>query len=236
MAVGIGELLVMGLPLAVGGTVVAVVLGNERKRRQAFTADFRAERGWDILDEGGLLSWPEVRRTVGRPLTLKPSSTGGKHPTLYWHLEFEKVALGRKTTLTLAREGVLGALREKLGFSDVQVGDKDFDAAYTIRGSDPDQLRGAFADPKLRAAVSVLFGFNVYSCRLDAHGTLKIQVVRTDMAAASARDVVRVAEGLADALDAAAVLPPRKEATVLPAALAGVGGRSGAPVGLPPLR
>lgn len=54
---------------------------------------------------------------------------------------------------SVSRAGFFSGLAERLGMHDVQVGHDQFDEDFVIRGSDEDELRRLFANPRLRALI-----------------------------------------------------------------------------------
>jgi hypothetical protein len=196
-------LLLVCVVLFVPGLIYILMI-KERDRRHAFSDSFVDSPEFEVVQRGSSTAWPELRSKRGRPLTCGPGSTGGKHPILYWRIQASQVSLGQHTSLTLSREGMLGQLREAIGFSDVQVGDQDFDSTYTVRGSSPPHIRQVFADPAVRAATSELFQQRVLSCSLSRSGDLTVQIIRSDYGIAELHRAVEATRRFADALDVGA--------------------------------
>ncbi len=227
---GLSFFLLFGaLSLFVGG-----LIAHELKKRRTFIDDFDGDPEFVALATG--LWGAEVRTKHGRlEARAWPSSTGGKNSTPTWELRVERVALGKKTTLSLGLEGVLSALRDAVGLKDIQIGIADFDKRFTIRGADDDLIRGVLADVDTRAAITALFASDkVMSCRLDKHQQLSVCMVRRALSPIEVRDVLTRVRRLAACLDRGAdakrLPPPGERAVVVEAS--GVGGSTGAPVGV----
>lgn len=154
-----------------------------------------------------------------------------------WRLAGRCVALGKRTTLRISREGVLGKLREEVGVADVHVGlDGVVDRLLELRGSEPDVIRGLFDDAAARAALVALFrddGATWFA--LENDGMVECALARRDLQPASAKALLMRFVVLLAALDGAATVKPRVTPGPPPQSLPpiGVGAASGSPLGVP---
>jgi hypothetical protein len=56
---------------------------------------------------------------------------------------------------TITRANIFSPIARKLGFQDVQIGDKDFDKAFVVKSNDESRVKTFLADPALRAQLSL---------------------------------------------------------------------------------
>ncbi len=56
---------------------------------------------------------------------------------------------------SIRRRNFLDGIAELIGFDDVQIGDPEFDKAFTIKGNNVEKLRQLFANPRLRELMSI---------------------------------------------------------------------------------
>ena len=55
--------------------------------------------------------------------------------------------------LTVYRKGFFSDLGKLLGMQDIEVGDREFDEAFIIKGNDEDRVRVLCSDPKIRQMI-----------------------------------------------------------------------------------
>jgi hypothetical protein len=212
--------------LIAGGAIVGVTVYFARKQ----LAEWRTgcARFDDVEDTSALMVLSLRTRAPVRAAEVQAAG-GGKNNPQVWSVRSTS-RIGARTTLDLSREGSLGALRERVGWQDVHIGDAGFDAAYTVRGSEPDVVRGIFAAAATRDAVRALFeGGTLHMCRIESGGGATAVFQRSGHDVDTARGRVLAFVRFLDALDERSDAPPR----ALQDAGGSVGGGSGAPVGVP---
>jgi hypothetical protein len=209
----------------IGGSVLVYKLRRERFVREA------NELGDVVVLDG--------RWTIGlatkdsEPLAQAVAAGGGKNNPTRWDVTSMARRMGVRTTLHIDREGVFGALRETFGKHDVHTGDDAFDKQFCLRGGDADIVRGVFQEASVQHAVRVLFEQRaVRYVKLNADGGLYAWVGRAGLNAYDARLHAQALQKVARALEAHADRAPVPSPTS-PLRTSGVGGASGAPVGVP---
>lgn len=133
--------------------------------------------------------WPENRRQ-------RTASEGT------WQIEVPALRLALHTTLSLSFEGYAGAYRDKLGLTDIQVGDDVFDKRFTIRGSHADVIRVVLGHDAVRAAITRLFedSLGIERFKVDDDGLVVI-VQRRSLDPQTARDLLHKVHAIAVLLD-----------------------------------
>ncbi|HEY4223612.1 MAG TPA: hypothetical protein VGO62_19785, partial [Myxococcota bacterium] len=166
-----------------------------------------------------------------RPATMNTAGGGKNNPARY-EVRTSVEALGGRAGFRLRREGIAGALRNRLGMHDIQLGDKIVDDLVDIESPDPDGVRGLLSHPGVRPILLGLFNApSTWDIDLEA-GVLHVRVLRlAGLDAAEARGIFERTLSLADALERAADAPALPEPS---AALRvdAVGAASGSPVGI----
>lgn len=118
--------------IMVAGVIGAAVVTN-RRIRAAWTA---AARMLGLDYRGSAFSTPKLTGTIdGIDVTVQGAERGSAKGTRFL-LTYPPLPIALKLT----RRSGLARFAEALGLSDVQTGDDQFDAAFTIQTSDPDQL------------------------------------------------------------------------------------------------
>lgn len=210
-------LLIFSMPLAFFG----VLWGLHRRQRAQFFRECDAFH--DVRP---------IHRTFGQfgletihttPSVAVVISGGSKNNPPHWRIDASLPEFGARTRLHIGREGRLGALREKLGITDIHIGDADFDRTFSVRGSDADVVRAVIGQPHIQDAIWTLFmDHAVQFLKLDKDGHVYVWIARTLTSAAEARE---------RAFDVAALTTALYHVErALPGA--GVGGSTGAPVGI----
>lgn len=154
----------------VGVFVVVMVASTLWQKRKI---DKAREKYANDPDVEVLPGWAFTLRTKREPFVTVTPAGGGKNNPPVWRIACRAAGLAGKSSLSLSREGVLGGLREKLGFKDVHIGDEDFDRLWTIRGSDADVLRALLLNRSMQSAVGAVFGVAQLSViHIDDRGNL----------------------------------------------------------------
>lgn len=221
--------LVPGLLLSVPVVVGAVAFFLRREAHRRFIAGFVDDA--EHVAVATLLGGVRVshREGLDNVLTVK-TSRGRNNSVPLWDIVVDGVGLGARTSLQISREGLLGALRDAVGFRDVEVGDADFDGRFKIRGHDADVVRGALGSDEARAAIADIFDdTDVWQCRLDRRGRLHVVVRRERLDPQEARHRLACVRRLAAALHAARDVAPLLEP--VRGVVGAVSSSSGAPVG-----
>ncbi|MBI1949609.1 MAG: hypothetical protein HYS27_28240 [Deltaproteobacteria bacterium] len=226
--------------LLVGG--VAVALATASALRNTGLAGFRSAFDHDEDVSAELQeSFDRNRRFLLRLTTRQPkhrfASAETTNARKEWLLAGRCVALGKRTTMEISPEGMLGRLREQVGVADVHVGhDSEVDRLLELRGSDPDVIRGLFDDAAARAALVALFRED-HATRfvLEEDGMVECALPRRDLQPVTAKALLLRFVALLAALDGAATAEPRgappPSTQTLPPQ--GVGAGSGSPLGVP---
>lgn len=157
----------------IGSLVLAFLWQKKQvaRLREEFANDpeVEVEDGWTI-------------RMNTRP-PLRPGHVtqagGGKNNPARWDVVCEAKDFSARTTLSLSREGAFGSLREMLGVKDVHVGEEGFDKKYTVRGTDPDAVRGIVSQQAVMAAVDELFALEVWSVEVKKNGAVAVRAPRS---------------------------------------------------------
>jgi hypothetical protein len=224
------ELVPAALGLVMTGGVIVAATWWQRQQLRRFREE--AARFGDVVAPPSI--WSAGLDTVP---PLPPASIraggGGKNNPPRWDVRSAAPRLSLRTSLTIDREGILGALREKLGQHDVHIGDAAFDGAFCVRGSDPDVVRGVMQRSAVQLAVRALFDDpDAMQLVVRDGGDVHARLRRRSADAATVRQkllaVVRLVQALEEHADAEPSLPPES-----PLRTAGTGGASGAPVGIP---
>ncbi len=128
--------------------------------------------------------------------------TRNRHP--YWRVTTKAKTLGLRTSLSLSREGPLGALREAAGIKDIHVGNAEFDKAYTLRGNEPGLLRMIFSRPETQRAVARAFSTTaLQSFNMEHGGAIECQAAIQRKTVDEARLLLLAVAKLAADLDQA---------------------------------
>lgn len=177
--------------------ISAVAIFLHQKKMQQLREQFANDPDVQIAD--GWMFRMNTREP-NRPAHVVQAG-GGKNNPPRWDVVSEVSQLAGRTTLSLSREGALGALREMFGVKDVHIGDAEFDKAYTIRGSDSDAVRGIISAPPVMDAVRDLFALDVWSFEVKKNGALSVRAARghtlnADHAKALLLATVRLANAL----------------------------------------
>jgi len=161
-----------------------------------------------------------------------------KGPTAgLWHVVVPSLRLAAHTSLRVSFEGYSGAYREKLGMTDIHIGNEVFDKRFTIRGSRAEVVRAALAGPAVQQVITRLFEDSVGVVRFEVDDDgLSVSVKRMNMEASAARALLLAVRAIAVLLDDTipADAPPR-EALLLDTGSGDaviVGSDSGMPVGI----
>ena len=215
------------IPLAIFGAVVAFAVVTEQRQKKEFFAALEVDPDVVAIAAKGASAQCRTKRP---PFIEVKSAGGGKNNPTRWDARGIAFRVAARTTLHLSREGSLGALREMLGFKDVHVGDEDFDKAFTVRGSEPDVVRGLFASVEVKDALRAFFAVPAWNMHIDDEGLVKAQRARRKLDADEAKQfalaLARVVELLELHADDPAIASPS------PLLAGATGGASGAPVGV----
>lgn len=211
---------------AVGlGVIVLVRRQRAQFLREAATfADVRAsQRSFGVLS---LETVPPL------PRASIVATGGGKNNPARWDATSLSPRLAERTSLTIDEEGLLGKLREKLGGSDIKIGDEGFDRRFCIRGSDSDVVRGVVQHPAVQQAIRTFFN-DPLAClvKVKEDGTFSGRFLRSTSTASAGRDKLLLVAALVAALEEnadAEIVRPQGSSVES----AGVGGASGSPVGV----
>ncbi len=145
--------------------LLLVVAGVHVRQTRAFARSLETDPDLEPTHEAGMAC-----RTRRSPVVSAYGRGGGKNDPSRWDLTASLPAVGERTSLSLSREGMFGALREMFGVQDIRVGDPSFDSGYTIRGSDPDAVRGLLGPEEVKCALEVFFGLGAWSFQIDRPG------------------------------------------------------------------
>lgn len=104
---------------------------------------------------GGFWKGDKVQATHGEwTLTLDTYAVStGKTTIVYTRLRAPYVNPGR-FRFTIYRRGLFSEIAKWLGMQDVEVGHKDFDRDFIIKGTDRTKLRALFDNPNLRELIA----------------------------------------------------------------------------------
>lgn len=120
-----------------------------------------AELGATFSPHGSDWFHPDPRRIVatieGVTVEIDHHETGGKNRTI-WTRACAPARAASDLSLEVTRTHALSALGAALGFQDVEIGDRGFDDAFTIKSSDPDVAR-VWLNRAVRERISALDGF-----------------------------------------------------------------------------
>lgn len=220
------EVLAVAIPLFITGAIIAAGVMWTNKQRKAFAAAFANDPDFDVVPN----SWQTGIHSKRSPFVTVVAAGGGKNNPTRWDASSVAVRVGRRTSLHVSREGFAGKLRELVGVKDVRTGDTAFDEHYTIRGAEPDAIRGILANDDVRAAIRAMFDVPAWSIDVRGEGgAVAVRCPRNGLNAAQAREVGRRAQALVEVLEQHADDPPMREAI----ASAVGGSATGAPVGVP---
>lgn len=218
----------------VAGVIGIAVFAHKHARKKWLAA---LDNDPDVAP--GTASWPAglSLHTRRAPRIQCTARGGGKNNPPVWSLEGKARRIGVRTTLDISEEGFLGGLREKLGWQDVHTGDAGFDARYTIRGSNPDAIRGVLAVPAVHAALHATFGAGMRIVRISQDGSVVASAPRSGRESHEARGLTLALQALTAALDEHADAPAVAEPVPVPSEGAKLAASSasatGAPVPIP---
>lgn len=141
------------LVLAVAAMVPLFVLVERRNKRLA--AEYADDPDIEIRSN----KWSDmtIHARPPRPTAHIVRAGGGKNAPPLWNIYVEVPQLGARTMLSLSKEGLSGALREKLGVKDLHIGDAQFDKEFTIRGSNSEAIVALLLKPEVQDAVYAFF-------------------------------------------------------------------------------
>jgi hypothetical protein len=221
------EFIAAALPLLVGAGVVGGALWYSQKQMKQYVAAFENDPEFEAVPK----SWQGAIRTRREPVVTVTAAGGGKNNPRRWDAASFAPHVGARTTLHLAREGLTGKIRELAGFKDVRTGDSAFDERFTVRGAEPDAIRGILANDVVREAIASLFELSTWTVDVRGErGVVTVRCARSGMEPERAREVGRRVRALVDALEQHGNDPPLREAI----SGGSVGGSAtGAPVGVP---
>ncbi len=212
--------------LSVTAVIVVGSIWFVSAQRKKFAAAFENDPDFEIVPS----SWQSAIRTKRAPVVTVTAGGGGKNNPTRWDASSFAPRMGRRTSLHLSREGLTGKLRELVGVKDVRTGDSAFDERFTIRGAEPDAIRGVLANDDVRAAIAALFDVPAWSVEVRGEkGAVTVRCPRAGMNVEQARSVGRCTQALIAALEQHADDPLMREAI----ASAVGGSATGAPVGVP---
>lgn len=151
------------------GVVSAGALAWAWRHQQRVTAEADAAWARAAAELGGTFTpaeshWfrPEPRRIVATvervTVEIDHYETGGKNRTI-WTRARAPARAAPELSIEVTRTHVLSALGAALGFQDVEIGDRGFDEAYTIKSSDPEAAR-VWLNRAVRERISALDGFH----------------------------------------------------------------------------
>jgi hypothetical protein len=211
-------------------SMTAVIIGGAiwfvKAQRKKFAAAFANDQDFDVVPS----AWQSAIRTKRAPIVTVTAAGGGKNNPTRWDAMSLAPKVGRRTSLHLSREGLAGKLRELVGLRDVRTGDSEFDERFTVRGAEPDAVRGILANDDVRAAIHALFNVPAWSIDVRGEsGLVHVRCPRSGMNVEQARQVGRAARRVVAALEQHADDPPIRESI----ASAVGGSATGAPVGVP---
>ncbi|MGI5860872.1 MAG: hypothetical protein ACOX6T_02320 [Myxococcales bacterium] len=132
--------------------VVALVIRHTISRHQRAAALFErvgASVGGRVDTGHWLLRMPILRfRVRACSAELEFTSSGGRYPELFTEITV-RLSGAKVVPLQLGPEGFLTKMGKLFGFVDLEVGDREFDAAFSISTSSPAQIR-RFLSPSVR--------------------------------------------------------------------------------------
>lgn len=146
--------------------ILALVVGFTVFQHRSFGRSLASDP--DLEPVSG--AWEIACRTRRAPVVTAHGRGGGKNNPSRWDLVASLPSVGDRTSISLSREGMLGALREMVGIQDVRVGDPSFDSLYTIRGTDPNLVRGFLEPEDVKSALDVFFGHGAWSLQIHHPG------------------------------------------------------------------
>lgn len=221
------EVIAAVIPFAIAGSILFFAVASSQRALKAFAVSL--ENDPDVVSMPP--KWGQARcQTRRAPLVDVVAAGGGKNNPRRWEATASAPGVGARTSVNVSPEGAAGALRELVGVKDVHTGDDDFDKAYTVRGGEPDVVRGIFASVEVKDAVRALFAVPASRFEIKDGGAVFARCSRAGMDGMQAKRVALALARLVDVLERHANAPP----IVLPSALRGAGGGStGAPVGVP---
>ncbi len=151
--------------------IITQGMQTSNRRRELF--DQFATRSGGLLISGR--EWysglPEIHLEYrGLRMTMKQTSTGGKHPIYYVeaHLDISNFNY-RNLRIEVYPERFLGSLGKFLGMQDLLVGDRAFDKKFILKSNEHPSLI-SFCDPTLREtafSLARLFGNDDVHIHLD---------------------------------------------------------------------
>jgi hypothetical protein len=216
-AVGV-ELLVLLVVVALG--LAALPAWGRARARAAFFRGLRSHRGVRVTTQG-FLGPPRISHgEPGEELVVDavPGSRGRGQPV--WELSARPVRLGRRTSLSVGREGIYQPRRSVEGWQDPRMARDEFEQRYRIGGSAPNVVRGAFLRHDVQDATVALFerrpGY--VGCQLQGE-TLGVLVAREETSAEDVLGWMHAVRVLGTALNRAADVtsaPPPLEAITQP--------------------
>lgn len=212
------------LLLTAGMVAAAIFFG----RRQAARFKEALKDDPDVEPVG----WGTLRTRRAPEVTVRAAGGGKNNPTR-WDATGRAPRIGARTSLHLSKEGLLGGLREIVGVKDVRTGDDDFDRTFTVRGGEPDAVRGILATDEVRATVRAFFDLPAW--RFDLHvranetGTVTARCPRQGFDVQQGKRVALATQRLLEVLEQHADDAPMREAMSTTAG----GSATGAPVAVP---
>lgn len=229
--------------MAVAGGVFAGFAYLTHKSREEQRATFEREAAADpmCVDVNVHQSWASnesarLRFVRGdRQLQLSATASGsGRSRIELWRAEGGPVGLSQRVVFKLTHEDVFTRAASFAGLKDIQVGDVAIDDALRIKGSDEDIIRAALLDPTVRETLqAVVGGSSAFAdqrlvVELQSGGTLAYRHRRRGLTYAEASQTAEALFDLIDALDAVSDIAPVRARIE-----GGLGGATGAPVGVP---
>jgi hypothetical protein len=193
---------------AVAG-VIGVIYYLQKLSREKF---FRVlENDDDVFVEPLPDDHVEVRTKKPHHAVTMTSAGGGKNDPMRWVISARAPRIAERIgNLVVSEEGLLDALREKLGNEDIKTGDELFDKTFLLRGDDNDVVRGIFSRAGVRNAVRKMFRAGVTRFEIS-NGDVKANASRSGFSIESAKNLALATARCIELLEENADAEPARE-------------------------
>ncbi|HEY9153272.1 MAG TPA: hypothetical protein VIN60_10335 [Anaerolineales bacterium] len=159
--------------------VILVIVVSQMRRQQLDTAwrQFASEIGAEFI-EGGLFRSSKVQAQFKNWMIVLDtySVSSGDSSETYTRI---KTSIQDKDGFwfTIFRTGLVAKLDKALGAQDIEIGDAEFDGAFTVRSNNESKVRALFSNLKIRQMIqmqkSITIAIRKNELRLETRGVIK---------------------------------------------------------------
>jgi hypothetical protein len=148
-----------------------------RNQRDTVWRQFASEIGAEFIDGGFFRSSKVQAQVAGRMITLDTYSVSSEDSSEIYTRVRAPIQNRDGFQFAIFRTGLVAKLDKALGAQDIEIGDPDFDQAFTLRSNNVSKTQALFSNPKIRQLIQAQkfssFGIKKNELSYDTKGIVR---------------------------------------------------------------